>query len=232
MLVQTELRNLASKRVARVSLRFFKTGKGEYGEGDVFLGIPMPVLRKIAEKYTDLKLAETQKLIRSKYHEERLTGLVILVNKYAKAQKVREKNKIYSTYIKQFKHINNWDLVDVSCPKLIGKHLANRNRQVLYKWAKSKDLWTRRISIVTTWWFIRQGDLNDVFKISKILLDDEQDLIHKAVGWMLREAWKQDSKRTEIFLKKHYSKMPRTMLRYAIEKIPETRRKKYLAGNI
>ncbi len=161
-----------------------------------------------------------------------MLGLLILVNKYQKAESNEVEQKIFQIYISHFKYINNWDLVDVTCPHIVGKHLMDKDRELLYKWAKSDDLWTRRIAMITNWWFVRKGDLKDVFKISKILLNDEHDLIHKAVGWMLREAAKKDLAKSEAFLKKHYKKMPRTMLRYAIEKFPETKRQKYLKGKI
>lgn len=232
MLIQNEIRKLADPVIAQHSMRFFKTGKGEYGYGDKFIGIRVPVLRKLAKKYVDLNIVDVKKLVKSKIHEERLTGLIILVNKYKSAKDISERNKIYKIYINHFKYINNWDLVDVTCPHIVGPHLMNKNRKVLYVWAKSDHLWTRRIAIITNWWFIRNDDLNDVFKISKILLNDEHDLIHKAVGWMLREAGKKDRKAMEVFLKKHYETMPRTMLRYAIEKLPESRRQSYLRGTI
>lgn len=224
--------SLASPKVAERSRSFFKTGKGEYGYGDIFIGIKMPVLRELAKKYIELSFTDVKKLIKSKVHEERLIGLLILMAKYKRAKDDSERNKLYDIYTKHFKYINNWDLVDVSCPYIVGPHLMEKDRNVLYDWAKSDHLWTKRIAIVTNWWFIRKGDLSDVFKLSKILLKDEHDLIHKAVGWMLREAGKKDLKVLEVFLKKHYQSMPRTMLRYAIEKFPETKRKRYLNGTI
>lgn len=232
MSLKEDLKNLADSKIAEHSTRFFKTGKGEYGYGDVFLGIRVPDLRKLAKQYQDLPMAEVLKSVQSKYHEERLTGLLILVNKYQKTKDDKEKEKIYKTYVKNFKYVNNWDLVDVTTPKIIGAHLLKRDRKVLYKWVKSKDLWTRRIGIMTNWWFIREGDLSEVFPLSEILLKDDEDLIHKAVGWMLREAGKKDRSALEAFLKKHYQVMPRTMLRYAIEKLPEKRRQDYLKNRI
>jgi len=232
MLITKEMRKLANPKIAEHSQRFFKTAKGEYGHGDIFIGIRVPELRKLAKKYVDLSIIDLKKLIKSKFHEERLTGLLILVNKYQSAKEESERDKLYELYIKHFKYINNWDLVDVTCPKIIGRHLMDKSREVLYIWAESDHLWTKRIAIITNWWFIRNGDLRDVFKISKILLTDKHDLIHKAVGWMLREAGKKDRKALEAFLKKHYKTMPRTMLRYSIERFPETKRQKYLSGNI
>ncbi len=212
--------------------RFFKTGKGEYGEGDIFLGIRVPVIRKFAKDNDTISLSETKVFIKSKFHEERLLGLVLLVNKYAKAKTDSEQEKLYQVYLKHFKYINNWDLVDVTCPHIVGKHLMDKDRSILYEWAESDHLWTKRIAIITNWWFIRKGDLRDVFKIAKTLLHDEHDLIHKAVGWMLREAGKKDMKKTEAFMTKYYQQMPRTMLRYAIERYPEAKRQRYLKGRI
>ena len=224
-----EFRELGSEKIAEHSMKFFKTGKGEYGEGDKFLGIRVPVIRKFAKTHTDLSIIKTKKLIQSKFHEERLLGLIILVNKYKKSDDI-QKEEIYQIYLSSFKYINNWDLVDVTCPHIIGVHLMDRDRSIIYEWAKSDDLWTKRIAMITNWWFVRKGDLREVFKVAKILLSDEHDLIHKAVGWMLREAYKKDEAKTNKFLKSHYKKMPRVMLRYAIEKHPETIRQKYLKG--
>ncbi len=232
MQIQKEMGKLANSEIAEHSQRFFKTDKGEYGYGDIFIGIRVPVLRTLAKKYSDLGFSDIKNLIKSKIHEERLTGLLILVNKYKSTKEESERNKIYEIYTTHFKHINNWDLVDVTCPHIIGPHLMDKNRKILYTWAKSDHLWTKRIAMITNWWFVRNGDLGDVFKISKILLHDEHDLIHKAVGWMLREAGKKDRKALEAFLKKHYMTMPRTMLRYSIERLPELRRQQYLKGTI
>jgi len=229
MSIQKQMQQLADPVYASHNQRFFKTCKGEYGYGDVFIGIRMPGLRKLAKEYIALSIADIRKLVKSEIHEERLVGLLILVNQYKQADD-KYKNKVYDFYLKHFKYINNWDLVDVTCPHIVGAHLLNRNRKILYSWARSKHLWTKRIAIVSNWWFIRHGDLNDVFKISKILLHDEHDLIHKAVGWMLREAGKKDLKLLEVFLKQHYQEMPRTMPRYSIEKFPERKRQKYLKG--
>lgn len=223
---------MGSKEYAKQTRRFFKTKKGEYGYGDRFHGIRMPQIREFAKKHSLLSIVETKKLIKSQYHEERLLGLVILINKYNSFKDIKKKQGIFDLYIGCFMYINNWDLVDVSCPHIVGRHLIDKDRSILYVWAKSDHLWTKRIAIVSNWWFIRKGDLKDVFKIAKILLHDEHDLIHKAVGWMLREAYKKDANTTDVFLKKHYKKMPRTMLRYAIEKHKESQRKAYLLGEI
>ena len=232
MKASEEIRELADEEIAKHSLRFFKTDKGEYGYGDIFLGVRAPEIRLIAKKHIDISIADMKNLIKSKYHEERFLGLIILVNKYSKTKDNETRNKLYNTYISSFKYINNWDLVDVTCSHVIGKHLINKDRSILYTWAKSEDLWTKRIAIVSTHYFIRKNELQDTFKIAEILLNDEHDLIHKAVGWMLREAGKRDLEKEEIFLKKYYNTMPRTMLRYAIERFPEEKRQKYLRGTI
>ena len=232
MKASEEIRALADKERAVNSKKFFKTGKGEYGYGDIFLGVRTPQIRSIAKKNISISTTEMKTLIKSKYHEERLLGLIILANKYSKDKDEKVRNQLYKIYVSSFKYVNNWDLVDVTCPHVIGKHLMDKERSILYSWARSEDLWTKRIAIVSTHWFIRKNDLDDTFKIAEILLNDEHDLIHKAVGWMLREAGKRDLEKEEIFLKKHYKNMPRTMLRYSIEKFPEPKRQKYLKGTI
>ncbi len=232
MKASEEIRSLADKEHAIHSKKFFKTGKGEYGYGDIFLGVRTPQIRSIAKKNISISTTEMKTLIKSKYHEERLLGLIILANKYSKDKDEKVRNQLYKIYVSSFKYVNNWDLVDVTCPHVIGKHLMDKERSILYSWARSEDLWTKRIAIVSTHWFIRKNDLDDTFKIAEILLNDEHDLIHKAVGWMLREAGKRDLEKEEIFLKKHYKNMPRTMLRYSIEKFPEPKRQKYLKGTI
>lgn len=230
--VQSDLRSFACKDYSKKCKRFFKTAPGEYGHGDQFLGVKTPAIRKLAKEYVSLSFTKCRKLINSKYHEERLCGLIILVNKYSLAKEEANQEKIYQEYIKSFKYINNWDLVDVTCPHVVGKHLFNKDRSILYEWIKSEDLWTRRIGMLANWWFVRKGDLSDVFKMSKALIADEHDLIHKAVGWMLREAGKKDIELLEKYLNKNYKKMPRTMLRYSIEKFPSAKRQKYLKGEV
>ncbi|MCH7964705.1 MAG: DNA alkylation repair protein [Bacteroidetes bacterium] len=225
------IRANANKDHAKTMQWFFKTGKGEYGEGDKFIGIKVPVQRKIAKKFGELDLEDLQKLLNSKIHEERLISLLILVDKYDKADE-KVKDKIYRFYKKNRRKINNWDLVDLSAPKILGIHLLNHDKQILYKYAHSKNLWEKRISIISTYSFIKNHDFNTTLEISDILLNDDQDLIHKAVGWMLREVGKQSLQILEKFLKPRYKKMPRTMLRYSIEKFPEKKRKKYLKGEI
>ena len=226
-----ELKKAGCKKDAEILQWFFKTGKGEYGEGDKFLGIRVPKTREIAKKYKKLTPEEINKALKSKYHEERLCALLILVEKYSRTSE-DEKERIVKFYLANTKYINNWDLVDLTAPKILGKHLLNRNRNILTKLSRSENLWERRISVISTFEFIRNKDFSDTLKISKILLKDEQDLIHKAVGWMLREIGKRDLATEEGFLLKHYKKMPRTMLRYAIEKFPEKKRLAYLEGRI
>lgn len=206
---------------------FFKTGNGDYGEGDKFLGIKMEPQRVIAQKYKELPFSSVQSLLDSKYHEERMLGLLILLYKY---QGSDDKEVVYKFYLKNWKAINNWDLVDVTTPQIVGDYLLDKDRDVLYKLVASNNLWKKRIAILATFPFIKKNQFEDILKISKILLQDKHDLIHKAVGWMLREVGKRDMKAEEEFLKKHYKKMPRTMLRYAIERFPEERRQAYLKG--
>lgn len=228
--LQKDLEKLANPQKAKVLARFFKTGKGEYGEGDQFLGVIVPKQRQLVEKYyQDLSLADLQKLLQTKIHEYRLTALLILVKQYKKAQG-EEKKKIFAFYLKNTKNINNWDLIDLTAPQIVGESLAETGREVLYQLAKSDDLWERRIAIMSTFAFIRNNDFADTLKIAEILLTDKHDLIHKAVGWMLREIGKRDQKREELFLKKHSKMMPRTMLRYAIEKFSQKKRESYLAS--
>jgi 3-methyladenine DNA glycosylase AlkD len=229
--VKKVIRANANKDHAKTMQWFFKTGKGEYGEGDRFVGIKVPVQRKIAKQFEELDLEDLQTLLNSVIHEERLISLLILVAKYNTAdEKVKE--KIYHFYKKNSKKINNWDLVDLSAPKIIGIHLLNRDKKILYNYAYSNNLWEKRISIISTYSFIKNHDFKTTLEISDILLNDDHDLIHKAVGWMLREVGKQDLKTLENFLKPRYNKMPRTMLRYSIEKFPEKKRIKYLKGKI
>ena len=223
--LKKELKTKANLKKAKILQRFFKTGSGEYGEGDVFLGIVIPEVRKLVKKYSNLKIKEIIKLLHSKIHEERLIALLIMVKKF---QTEENKEKIYNLYLKNTKYINNWDLVDLSADKIVGDYLLNKPKSILYKLARSKSIWERRISIIATFNFIKENKFKETLKIAKILLNDEHDLIHKAVGWMLREIGKRDLKIEESFLRKYCKKMPRTMLRYAIEKFPEKKRKQYL----
>ncbi len=227
-MLKKELKKISDPRQAKVLRRFFKTGKGEYGEGDIFLGVKVPDQRKIADKFQKLSLRDLEKLLNSKIHEYRMTALLILIKQYEKADEQKRK-KIFDFYLKNTKNINNWDLVDLSAPKIVGDYLLNKPRIVLYKLAKSENLWERRIAIISSFTFIRNNEFEDTLKISKILLEDQHDLIHKAVGWMLREVGKRDQKIEEEFLEKYYLKMPRVMLRYAIERFEERKRKLYLS---
>jgi len=229
--LREKIKRVSNKKHAEAMLWFFKTGKGEYGEGDIFAGIKVPVQRKIAKEFLNLSFTELKELLKSKVHEERLIALLILVEKYEKGEE-KEKNKIFRFYINNRKRINNWDLVDLSAPKIIGHYLLNKDKKLLYDLAKSDNLWDRRIAILATYSFIKSGHFDDALRISDLLLNDKHDLIHKAVGWMLREVGKKNLAVEEIFLQPRYNKMPRTMLRYAIEKFPETKRKKYLEGKI
>jgi 3-methyladenine DNA glycosylase AlkD len=226
--VEKALKALENKEKAKLMAGFFKTGKGEYGEGDIFLGITMPEQRKVAKQYVNLSINEVEQLLHSKIHEHRMVALVIWTYQFEKADE-KTKEKIYKTYLKNTKYINNWDLVDVTTPRIVGMHLLDKNRKVLYKLAKSKDLWEKRISILATFAFInKRKEFDDALKISEILLNDDHDLIHKAVGWMLREIGKRDLAAEEKFLKKYHKVMPRTMLRYSIEKFDEDKRKFYM----
>jgi len=229
--IRSVIKKCGNVNHAATMQRFFKTGKGEYGEGDIFVGIKVPVQRKIAKQFRDLSFDDIGQLIKSKIHEERLISLFILVDQYQKADENR-KEKIYSFYLKNRKYVNNWDLVDLSAPKIAGVHLLNRNKSILIKYAESSNLWEKRVAMLSTYTFIKNGGFETTLQISDILLNDKHDLIHKAVGWMLREIGKKDIKVLEEYLKDRYKKMPRTMLRYAIEKFPEAKRKKYLEGKI
>lgn len=229
--IKSRLRRKASKKKAAVTQVFFKTGPGEYGEGDIFIGVTMPELRGLVKDFSNAADGTVMRLLKSKIHEERQLALLILVHQF-EAGDTKVQKKIYDTYMDNTRYINNWDLVDISAHKIAGVWLKDRSRQPLYKFSKSPDLWQRRISIISTFNFIRDHDFSDTLKISETLLADEHDLIHKAVGWMLREVGNRNMAAQEKFLKKHYKSMPRTMLRYAIEKFPETRRKSYLKGKI
>ncbi|MFH1292412.1 MAG: DNA alkylation repair protein [bacterium] len=229
--LKKDLKKIANPKKAKDCLWFFKTGKGQYGEGDKFLGVSVPEQRKVAKKYPDLDLSDLQKLLSSQIHEYRLTALFILVGQYKKIKQDRNKKTIVDFYIKNAKRINNWDLVDSSAHYIIGDYLLDKkDRKILYKLAKSKNLWEKRISIISCFAFIRDNQYEDALKISEILLHDEHDLIHKAVGWMLREVGNRDQETEEKFLKKYHKTMPRTMLRYAVEKFKENKRQSYLSG--
>jgi len=231
--LKKDLQEKANSERAELSQRFFKTGKGEYGEGDIFIGLTMPDLRSVSGKYTNLNLVKIQELLNSKIHEHRMSALVILVNKYKKADE-REKENIFGFYLKNAKKINNWDLVDISCPNIVGEFLYRNkdHRKVLYELARSENLWERRISMVSMLYFVKYEDFGDPLALAEILLNDKHDLMHKAVGWVLREIGKKDVEVLKKFLKYHYKNIPRTTFRYSIERFPEEERKKYLLGNI
>lgn len=211
--------------------RFFKTGPGQYGEGDRFRGIRVPALRSLAKAYERLELPEALDLLHSEFHEDRVVALLILIHIYRRSDEAG-KAHIYRLYLDHTRLINNWDLVDISAEHIVGDWLLHRRRSDLTRLAKSAELWERRIAIIATFRFIKAGELDETFRIARLLLRDRHDLIHKAVGWMLREAGKRDLAAEEAFLAAHYKDMPRTMLRYAIERFPEPRRQAYLKGDI
>jgi len=213
------------------SQRFFKTGPGQYGEGDKFLGLTVPMMRSLVRKYRELDDASALELLDSSWHEERLVALILLVEAYGGGD-VSRRARIHRAYLANTRHINNWDLVDASAGEIVGGHLKAANIALLERLARSKNLWERRIAIVSTFHFIKRNEFRPTLKIAALLLRDTHDLIHKAVGWMLREVGKRDREALDNFLKKHYEAMPRTMLRYAIERHPESIRKQYLAGTI
>ena len=229
--IRRALRELEDPERARVAQRYFKTGAGQYGEGDRFLGLSAPDLRRFAKEYQHLSLAEALMLLDSPIHEDRALALLILVRAYEKRDEA-EKQRIYDAYLANSRLINNWDLVDASAPGIVGAHLFYRSKKPLYELAKSASLWERRIAILATLYFIRQGQFAETLKIARRLLADREDLLHKAVGWMLREVGKRDPETAERFLLQHYQRMPRTMLRYAIERFPEARRQMYLQGKM
>lgn len=222
------MRVRANKRSAALLARFFKTGPGQYGAGDAFLGLNMPTQRAIARQYRDLPIKEIEKLLPSKFHEERMVALLIIVDQFERANDENGCARLYKVYLKNIKWINSWDLVDVTTPKVVGAYLSSHSRSVLYTLACSKNIWERRIAVLATFWFIRDRDYKDALKIAELLLGDEHDLIHKAAGWMLREIGKRDVKVLRKFLDTHAAKMPRTMLRYAIEHFSPSVRGKYL----
>lgn len=234
--LEKELKKYSNKEKAQLLQRFFKTGKGDYGEGDIFLGIVVPNLRKISKAFwKNVSMENIQELLNSRVHEKRLIGLFMLIEKYKEAKKDKNKEKIreiFNFYLANTKNINNWDLVDLSAPNILGDYLLDKERKVLYELVKSNNLWEKRISILSTFTFIRNKDFKDSLKLAEILIQDKHDLIHKAVGWMLREIGKRNQDIEENFLKKYYKTMPRTMLRYAIEKFDEEKRQKYLKGQI
>lgn len=256
--VRRDLKQLVDSKKAKIVAGYFKTGKGEYGEGDVFIGVTVPNSWKIARKYKDISLIDIENLLRSKIHEERLIALMILVLQFQKGSNDVQK-KIYEFYLENTKYVNNWDLVDTSADHIVGGYLFSirchsgldpespkakkgilnrvqddilKKDDILKMLAYSKNIWERRIAIIATYEFIRNHKYDDTLKIAEILISDSHDLIHKAVGWMLREMGNRDRVVEELFLKKHYKNMPRTMLRYAIEKFPKDLYYSYLRGTI
>lgn len=224
---RTALRQAAEPGRAPILQRFFKTGPGEYAEGDVFLGVTVPRIRKLVRRFEDMPLPAVKRLLRSRIHEERLLALLIMVRQYQCGDE-NLRARVFHLYLDNLKWINNWDLVDVTAEHVIGAHLANRDRRLLYELAAAPGLWHRRVAVLATFHFIRRGDFADTLRLAARLLEDERDLIHKAVGWMLREVGNRDRAAEEAFLRKHLKRMPRTMLRYAIEKFPERQRQAYL----
>lgn len=220
-MIYDDLQRAANKEKAKFLARYFKTGKGEYGEGDIFLGLTVPQIRAIAKKYKDLPISDIEKLLHSKFHEYRLTALIILTHK-------KLTKEIVDLYVRNTKYINNWDLVDLSSHEILGTYLLDKPRNILYTLARSKNIWERRIAVISTFAFLRKKDISDSLKLAELLVHDSHDLMHKAVGWMLREIGKVDQEAEEDFLKKYYKVMPRTMLRYAIEKFSKQKRANYL----
>jgi len=229
--IKQELKKYANPNKAKILQGFFKTGQGEYGEGDIFLGLTSQEIKDVAKKFRNLELDTLKILLSSKIHEERMLSLRVLILQYKKTD-LKQKEKIYKFYLKNAKNINNWDLVDISAPKIVGIYLLDKPRDILYKLAKSKNLWEKRIAILSTYAFIREKQFKDTLKIAELLLKDKHDLMHKAVGWMLREVGNRDREVEKKFLQKNYKIMSRTMLRYAIEKFPEKLRQNYLKGKV
>ncbi|MFH0752041.1 MAG: DNA alkylation repair protein [archaeon] len=222
--LKEDLEKLASSEKAEVLSGFFKTGKGQYAEGDKFIGVMVPFQRRIAKKYMDLPMFDLQELISSDIHEHRLTAVFILIAKYEKTCD----RSFVDFYLKNLKYINNWDLVDLSAPKILGHYLLEDKRDILYRLVKSKSLWERRVAVLSTFAFIKKGDFGDALNISELLLKDRHDLIHKAVGWMLREVGKRNQEVEEQFLNKYYKRMSRTMLRYSIERFSSEKKQFYM----
>lgn len=229
--IQRELESLGDASRVAILQRFFKTGPGEYGAGDRFRGIRVPALRGLARKYQDLPLDATGRLLQSTFHEDRLLALLILIRHYYRGDQV-VRDKIHRLYLEHTRFVNNWDLVDASAPHLVGHYLGDRPTDTLTRLAASGNLWERRMAIIATIHFIKQKEFDETLRIARLLLGDPEDLIHKAVGWMLREVEKRETTVAEAFLKTYYRNMPRTMLRYAIERLPEARRQAYLKGTV
>jgi len=231
--IEFQIKKLANPAKAKILTKFFKTEPGQYGAGDKFLGLTVPQTRKIANQFDNLPINQISTLIHSPFHEIRLATLLILIKQFEKSAPKNQKN-IYHFYLKNIRSINNWDLIDLSAPKIIGAYIFKHTnkKSTLIQLAKSKNLWEKRIAMLATYTFIKNNQFTLTLKLAKILISDDHDLIHKAVGWMLREVGNRNQKVEETFLKKNYKKMPRTMLRYAIEKFPPPLRHLYLKGKI
>lgn len=229
--IVNRLQKLGDDERVKILQRFFKTGRDEYAEGDVFVGLRVPEIRTLAKEYEHLPLSETSLLLQSSLHEARFLALLLLMRAYKQGDESRQE-RIYTLYLEQTRFINNWDLVDVSAEHIVGAYLQLRDRSPLYTLAASPVLWERRIAVLATFHYIKQGEFDETLRLADCLLHDREDLIHKAVGWMLREVGKRDSRAEEAFLRTHYQAMPRTMLRYAIEKFPEALRQQYLQGTV
>jgi 3-methyladenine DNA glycosylase AlkD len=229
--IQNKMVSLSNSEDGLFLQKFFKTGPGQYGEGDLFRGIRVPVLRKLSQAYKDISLEQAELLLHSEFHEDRLLALLMLVRKYSASNETL-KLDIHRLYLKNTQYINNWDLVDSSAEHIVGAFLIDKDKGLLYRLAQSSSMWERRIAIIATFHFIKRNMFDETLRIAEILLADKEDLIHKAVGWMLREVGKRDLLREETFLNAHYRQMPRTMLRYAIEKFPEDKRLGYLKGTV
>ncbi len=227
--IKKDFEDLGDPAKAEFLPRFFKTLPGGYAEGDVFVGVSVPNARAVARKYWDFPISQVNHLLHSGIHEHRLTALLILVDKFTKADPAGQE-EIVRFYLGNLKHVNNWDLVDLSADKILGAYLFDKDRTILYELSDSGNLWSHRVSIMSTFFFIRKGQFDDTFRLAERMLNHTHDLIHKAVGWMLRETGKREKKAEERFLKKHYKVMPRTMLRYAIEKFSPEERARYLKG--
>ncbi|MCK9458899.1 MAG: DNA alkylation repair protein [Proteobacteria bacterium] len=230
--LRARLRELADPKQIAILQRFFKTGPGEYGEGDVFIGVKVPRIRALVREHKGFELASAEALLASSVHEERMLALLLLVHRFERSEDAALRRRIYELYLASTAHIDNWDLVDSSAAQIVGGYLQDRDRAPLYALARSGSLWDRRIAMIAAFRFIRRNDFDDALRIAAVLIGDREDLIHKAVGWMLREVGQRDREAEEAFLKKRYKGMPRTMLRYAIEKFEEPKRQAYLKGTI
>ena len=229
--IQTRLEAAGNADIAAHSARFFRTGPGEYGEGDRFRGIRVPVLRKLARSCDAADMPVVEQLLMSPWHEDRLCALFMLIRRYERGDDA-QKEAVFALYLKRVEYVNNWDLVDSSAHKIVGAHLESGEKRLLFDWVRDESLWKRRIAVIATYWYIKRGRFDELLEMAEQLLDDDQDLMHKAVGWMLREVGKKDLAVEEAFLRRHYWNMPRTMLRYAIERFDEKTRKDYLEGRI